>query len=95
MIQDVIDLRNRRWMPRRREREDQECEDRDREWMNPQFQGNMGPMVCMSRDGRMGDRRGDDRNRKQSRMLPHFILSSFQGFLNQIDTIFVYVRLLS
>ena len=55
----------------------------------------MGPMGCMSRGGRMGDRRGDDRNRKQSRMLPHFILSSVQGFLNQIDTIFVYVGLLS
>lgn len=79
MIQDVVDLRKTGWKPRREDNNpktiDQihrevhkEREEQERELNNPQFQGPMGSMGGLSRDGRMGDRRGgDDRNRKQSR----------------------------
>lgn len=84
MIQDVVDLRKSQWKPRREDNNpktiDQihrdvhkEREEQERELNNPQFQGSMGSMGGLSRDGRMGDRRGgdrgDDRNRKQSRKL--------------------------
>lgn len=84
MIQDVVDLRKSQWKPRREDNNpktiDQihrdvhkEREEQERELNNPQFQGPMGSMGGLSRDGRMGgDRRGDrgdDRNRKQSRKL--------------------------
>ena len=85
MIQDVVDLRKTGWKPRREDNNpktiDQihrevhkEREEQERELNNPQFQGPMGSMGGLSRDGRMGDRRGgDDRNRKQSRKLTFFI----------------------
>jgi hypothetical protein len=34
--------------------------EQERELNNPQFQGPMGSMRGLSRDGRMGDRRGGD-----------------------------------
>nr|CAH0099116.1 unnamed protein product [Daphnia galeata] len=79
MIEDVVNLRKRRWKPRREDNNpktiDQihrevhkEREEQKRELNNPQSQRPMGSMGGLSRDGRMGDRRGgDDRNRKQSR----------------------------
>ncbi len=86
MIQDVVDLRKRRWVPRREDNNPKTIdqihrevhkkrEEQERELNNPQFQRPMGSMGGLSRDGRMGDRRGgDDRNRKQSRKLTFFIL---------------------
>lgn len=85
MIQDVVDLRKTGWKPRREDNNpktiDQihrevhkEREEQERELNNPQFQGPMGSMGGLSRDGRMGDRRGgDDRNRKQSRKFSFLI----------------------
>ena len=101
MIQDVIDLRKRRWKPRQNDNTPKniyqvhrnvpkERKDQEKELVNPQFQGKMG---VMSRDGRMRDRR-DDGNRTQSRMLTHFIVLSkffFSGTNDlKIDTGFQY-----
>jgi translation initiation factor 4G len=89
MIQDVVDLRKTGWKPRREDNNpktiDQihrevhkEREEQERELNNPQSQRPMGSMGGLSRDGRIGDRRGgDDRNRKQSRKLTFFILYLF------------------
>ena len=101
MIQDVVDLRKRRWKPRQNDNTPKniyqvhrnvpkERKDQEKELVNPQFQGKMG---VMSRDGRMRDRR-DDGNRTQSRMLTHLIVLSkffFSGTNDlKIDTGFQY-----
>ena len=82
LIEDVVDLRKSQWKPRHDDNAPKTInqfhrdvhKDQERQFINPQFQRNMGDM---SRDGRMGDRWDrDDRNRKQSRMLTHFIVHS-------------------
>jgi translation initiation factor 4G len=90
MIQDVVDLRKTGWKPRREDNNPKTIDqihrevhkkrdEQERELNNPQFQRPMGSMGGLSRDGRMGDRRGgDDRNRKQSRKLTFFILYLFK-----------------